>query len=120
MIWRYYCREIETDLLRYYQVDVRDWYAGTLDSRRLLLLIEGLPPESLFNTWAMRGGDWTEDQYVQARIVNELALSRADGKGYMPTLLKSPLQIANDEADDNYRRVRHEETLKELSGKEVI
>lgn len=118
LVWRFYSREIEADLLRYYRIDIRDWYRGDLDSRRLLLLLEELPPDSSFQTWAMRGGDWSEDQYVQARILNEVALSRADGKGYMPTLLKSPLQIADEESTDSYRRMRHEETLRQLSGKE--
>lgn len=90
-----------------------------MDSRRLLLLLESLPEESLFKTWAIRGGDWTDAQYVQARIVNEIALSRADGKGYMPNLLKSPAQIADEQATDAWRRARHDETLKQLRGEAV-
>jgi hypothetical protein len=117
-IWCVYCREIEADLLRFYNQDIRDWYLGSIDSRRLLTLLDGLPEESSFKKWAIRGGDWTEDQYVQARLVNEVALSRADGKGYMPELLKSPMQIAADDTADEYRNRRHQDALRELRGEE--
>lgn len=116
LIWRWFAREIEADLLRFYRVDVRDWFTEKMDSRRLLALLDGLPDESSFKTWAVRGGDWTAEQYVQARLVNEVALSRADGKGYTPNLLKSPMQIAGDRAADQYRAKRHAENLQQLKG----
>lgn len=115
-IWRWFSREIEADLLRFYRVDVRDWYCGAMDSRRFLTLLDGLPEESLFSKWALRRGDWTEREYVAARQVNEVALSRADGKGYMPQLVKSPMQMAADEAETDYRRQRHHDTLRQLRG----
>ena len=117
-IWLWFSREIESDLLRFYSVDVRDWFSGVMDSRRLISLLDGLPDESMFKTWAVRGGDWSEDQYVQARLVNEVALSRADGKGYMPSMLKSPMQIAVENSEDEYRSRRHNDALNELRGKE--
>lgn len=113
-----FSREIEADLLRFYRLDIRDWFTGDLDSRRLIALLDGLPDESSFKTWAIRGGDWSDDQYVQARLVNEMALSRADGKGYMPSMLKSPMQIAQETAEDEYRSKRHHDTLRELQRKE--
>lgn len=90
-----------------------------MDSGRLLRLLDGLPDESLFKTWALRGGDWSNDQYTQARMINELALSRADGKGYMPNLMKSPMQIEAEDYADSYRDRRHDETLKQLQGEVV-
>lgn len=116
LIWRWFSREIEADFLRFYRVDVRDWYSGAMDSRRFLTLLDGLPDESAFKTWAERRGDWTEDQYVAARQVNETALSRADGKGYMPQLVKSPRQMADDQAEASYRSRRHNENLRQLRG----
>lgn len=116
LIWRWFAREIEADLLRYYRIDIRDWFTGDMDSRRLLSLLDGLPDESTFKTWAVRGGDWTSAQYVQARMVNELALARADGKGYSPNLVKSPVQIADEQAETDYRGRRHAETLQQLQG----
>lgn len=104
--------------MRFYQVDIRDWFTGVMDSRRFIALLDGLPDESAFKTWAIRGGDWSEDQYVQARLVNEMALSRADGKGYMPSMLKSPMQLAEENAADEYRAKRHHDTLRELRGEE--
>lgn len=87
-----------------------------MPSRRLMTLLDGLPEQSLFKTWAHRGGDWSEEQYLTARLINEVALSRADGKGYMPTLVQSPWQIADDEATDEFRRTRHADNLKQLRG----
>jgi hypothetical protein len=113
-----FSREIESDFLRFYRVDVRDWFTGVMDSRRFISLLDGLPDESSFKTWAVRGGDWTEDQYVFARLVNEVALSRADGKGYMPSMLKSPMQIVVENAEDEYRTKRHNDALRELRGEE--
>lgn len=87
-----------------------------MDSRRFLTLIDALPDESMFKTWAVRGGDWNSDQYIAARTVNEIALSRADGKGYMPQLIRSPLQMAEEEAADKYRASRHDDNLRQLRG----
>jgi len=117
-VWLYFSREIEADLLRFYHLDVRDWFSGVMDSRRLISLLDGLPDESSFKTWAIRGGDWTDDQYVAARLVNEVALSRADGKGYMPSMLKSPMQIVVENSEDEYRSKRHHDALRELRGEE--
>jgi len=89
-----------------------------MDSRLLISLLDGLPDESMFKTWAIRGGDWSENQYVQARLVNEVALSRADGKGYVPAMLKSPMQIVVENSEDDYRNRRHADALNELRGKE--
>lgn len=89
-----------------------------MDSRRLLVLLDGLDDESNFKTWALRGGDWTNAQYAQARLVNEAALARADGRGYMPELMRSPRQLADEHTAERYRRRQHEKTLRELSGEE--
>lgn len=88
-----------------------------MSSRQLLTLLDGLPDESTFKTWALRGGDWHEGQYMQARMINEISLSRADGKGYMPQLMKSPFQIAAEQAEDDYRVSRHAENMKQLQGR---
>lgn len=117
-MWRWYAREIEADLARFYRIDIRDWFDGSMESRRLLTLLDGLPDDSSFHRWAIRGGDWSHAEYVSARLVNEMALARADGKGYTPNLLRSPIQVADDNAQVVFRRRRHDETLKELTGKE--
>lgn len=115
-LWRLFSRELEADFQRFYHLDIREWYTGAMDSRRFLALVDGLPAESNFSRWAIRRGDWTEDQYITARGVNETALARADGKGYNPQLVKSPLQLDADAAEDAYRRRRHDETMRQLKG----
>ena len=87
-----------------------------MDSRRFLALLDGLPDTSQFHKWATRRGDWSEAEYIAARGVNEVALSRADGKGYMPELVKSPAQLAADQASSEYRHDRHNENLTQLRG----
>lgn len=70
-----------------------------------------MPDEGRLKT-ALREGDWTEAQYIQARIANELMLSRADfivahGGKSDPKLLLSPAQrIADEEELQAARDVR--------------
>ena len=90
-----------------------------MDSDEFLMLVDGLPAESLFKTWCERGGDWTDDQYVAARTANELALSRADGKGYMPDLLESPAQLQAELDRDIEMAAKRRQGLAELHGKAV-
>ena len=47
---------MEADLQRYYRVDLRDLWRGGLTLRRLRVLLDGLPPDSLWWT-AMRQRD---------------------------------------------------------------
>lgn len=66
-------------------VDIADWLQGTRDehgrlklsSRRLLVILEKLPDESEFKTWAQRAGDWTEAMMIAAETHKEIALNRA-------------------------------------------
>ncbi|MFA4047931.1 hypothetical protein [Mycobacteroides chelonae] len=88
-----------------------------MSSRELLIFLDGLPDTSSFKTWCYRGGDWTADQKIQQRIANELALSRADGHGYMPDLVKSPGEIDSEIAHLDWQKRRHDEVLAQLQGK---
>ncbi|MEC4837526.1 hypothetical protein R2362_23890 [Mycobacteroides chelonae] len=87
-----------------------------MSSRELLIFLDGLPDTSSFKTWCYRGGDWTADQKIQQRIANELALSRADGHGYMPDLVKSPGEIDSEIAHLDWQKRRHDEVLAQLRG----
>ena len=96
-VWRLYPGEIESDLSRYHHLDIKEWHQGRMSSRRLLTLIRFLPDESATKT-AARLGDWTEGRYLDASVVNELRLMRADlaaifaGGGDEPDLFRSPYQ----------------------------
>lgn len=74
-----------------------------------------LPDRSSFNT-ALRGGDWSLQEYRDARIVNEIAASRADGRGYVPDFLRSPLELNAEREHDNWQISRHRQGLAELRG----
>lgn len=87
-----------------------------MSSRELLELIEFLPDKSAYKT-ARRGGDWSDAEYREARLVNEMALSRADNAGYMPELVQSPLEKHAENAVDSYRVQKHAENLARLQGK---
>ncbi len=117
MLWRWHSRELGADFQRFYNRPVSEWLRGDMDSAEFLMLAEGLPDVSLFKTWAARGGDWTDDQYVAARAANELMLSRADGKGYMPELIQSPAQLQAEADASVVRDERHRQGMAELTGK---
>ncbi|MBO0879857.1 MAG: hypothetical protein J2P17_05720 [Mycobacterium sp.] len=99
--------QLEADLAREYPgTDIRDWIRwvfrgeGTLTSRRMHNLILGLTDRSETKK-ALRDGDWCEEQYIHARIANELMYSRADfaaayGGRMDPHPFKSPKQLAED------------------------
>ena len=116
--WRWYSREIGADLARFYPGrSIYEWLRGEMDSTELLMLIDGLPDESQFKTWAERGGDWSEAQYIAARTANELALARADGAGYTPELIRSPAQKQAEFDKDRLAHMRRQQGMAELTGK---
>jgi hypothetical protein len=73
-----------------------------MSSRRLLALIQALPHDSAFQR-ARREGDWSHDEYVQAAVVNELRLLRADQAAIHANhrmdidMVKSPHQTKQDD-----------------------
>ena len=104
---RFFPHEIEADLAAVYNVDIADWHCGVLSSRRLLVLLEGLPDDARFNV-ARRDGDWSDEQYLQASLINEVRLLRVDqaalkGHKMEATLLESPAQreAAAEKAAEN-------------------
>jgi hypothetical protein len=74
-----------------------------------------LPAKSALNT-ALRGGDWSAEEYREARVINELASSRADGRGYTPDLVMSPAEIAAEKAHQQWQKDRHDDVLAQLRG----
>lgn len=115
--WRWYAREIESDLSLYHRRSIKEWLRGdTMDSRELLVLLDGLPDKSMFKKWAHRGGDWSNEEYRQARLINETALARADGYGYSPELVLSPAEHAAEHAHEAWQKKRHDDNLAQLRG----
>lgn len=78
-----------------------------MSSRELLVLIRFSFPEDSATKTAMPDGiknllgtgDWPMALKVQARIANEMALSRADGGNYMPDMILSPVERAKWDAE---------------------
>ncbi|AER47882.1 tail assembly chaperone [Mycobacterium phage Courthouse] len=46
--WMVFPREIECDLSLYHNHDIGEWYRGELSSRKLLILLDGLPEDSWY------------------------------------------------------------------------
>ncbi|WP_236745630.1 hypothetical protein [Mycobacteroides abscessus] len=115
--WPMYSREIASDLSLYHHRSITEWLKGDMSSAELLIFLDGLPDASSFKTWCYRGGDWTDDLKIKARMVNELALARADGRGYVPELVKTPLEFAAEIAHLDWQQRRHDEVLAALQGK---
>lgn len=87
-----------------------------MSSGELLDLLEFLPDESATKT-AERFGDWTEDQYRMARLINEVSLMRYEqAGGQKPTLLTSPGQDFMKREKDEWRLRRHAEISAQLHG----
>ncbi|MDF3280925.1 hypothetical protein [Gordonia sp. N1V] len=73
----------------------------------------------------MRDGDWTHDQYVTARLANELMLLRGDhaaanGATMKPKLLESPAQLAEREEQRHLQESLHNFLHDQMTGKLVL
>lgn len=125
---RYFCEEVEADLLER-GIDIHDWWTRArgsdgrlkLSSRRLLIFAMRLPECSAFkDEWRQ---DWPSDMYVKAATLNEIRALRADmavfnGREYQePSYLKSPRQVESDEAADALRDSIREGIRKQLYSK---
>jgi hypothetical protein len=77
-IWRQFPRQIASDL-RPLGLHIKHWLRGTqgadgdliLSSYELLEILEFLPDDSAFKTWAERGGRWVDWKRMLAESVNE-------------------------------------------------
>lgn len=83
------------------------------DGREWLVAADFLPERSAFNT-ALRGGDWSPEEYRQARLINEMATAYAYGRGYEMEL--SPAQEAAEKAHEEWQIDTHGNTLAQLRG----
>ncbi len=114
--WRKYPTEIAYDLSVVHHRHIGEWHRGEMSSRELIELIEPLPCCTSAFKIALRGGDWCIHEYTAARAANEAALARADGRGYMPELIKSPAQ-EHEEADrQSMRRKAYERSQAVMRG----
>lgn len=75
VVWRQHPTEIE-DLLLDKGLDIKDWHAGQMSSRRLLVLCRHAPEEGPYKT-ALRNGDYPEWVQMLKEIHKEVALNRA-------------------------------------------
>lgn len=87
-----------------------------MSSAELLDLLEFLPDDSATKT-AERAGDWTPEQYRQARIINEIASMRYEQSGgHKPQFELSPGQQFLKREKDDWRAKRHAEISAQLHG----
>jgi hypothetical protein len=59
-------------------LDVDEYGSPRLSSRRLLVLLEGLPDTSWFKTVAERDGDWTDAMKVAAETYAEITKATSE------------------------------------------
>ena len=119
---RQFPREIEADLL-FRGIDIADWHQGRMSSRRLMCLIDALPDDSAY--WKeRRDGDWSATEYINAAIVNELRLLRADQAAIHTeekmdiNLVESPSQRKQDEQLAERSRQARSRIMSELHGQQ--
>lgn len=67
-VWRQWPNEIEASIrAEYPNDDIMDWHRGTMSSRRLLVLLEGLSDRSPYKR-AMSPTGWPEDVEIMAKL----------------------------------------------------
>lgn len=88
-----------------------------MSSSELLDLLEFLPDSAATKT-AERAGDWSQEQYRQARVVNEIALMRYEhAGGRKPNLEMSPGELWLKREKDQWRADRHAAVSAQLHGR---
>ncbi len=66
---------MEADLLRYYRVDLLDYYRGKLSARRLRVLISHLPRQAaLVRELHQEDSEWGLTEHLLAAVVDHLAV----------------------------------------------
>lgn len=85
---------MEADLLRFYRIDLLDFYRGTLSGRRLEILIRYLPITSALVT-ALNGGrtQWTTTDHLLADLWALTARTNCP-KGSLPDDFDHPTRAA--------------------------
>jgi hypothetical protein len=119
---RQFPREIEGDLLLR-GIDIADWHQGKMSSRRLLVLVEtiALNEDSAFCR-ERRDQDWSERDYFNATLVNEIKLLRAEQAAIHAqydmkvNLFESPMERVVTE-QDNERVAQLRQHVKEQMNK---
>lgn len=108
-------------------IDIADWHTfrhkrglPVLSSRRLLHILAGLDADSNYKRVA-RDGDYSDGEYFQSGILNELRLLRTDqaainGQTMKPVLIESPRQQKASEASAKERRVVQRTISQRLRG----
>ncbi|MGH3439978.1 MAG: hypothetical protein ACRDRN_26485 [Sciscionella sp.] len=101
---RYFPEEVEAGLASYPGRDVAQWWRGEMSSRLLLVLIEGLPPDSAYQRARWTGDRWDERTHILAYIADNAAFARREQQGedstWSPTSLPRP---GDDEVRDEGR-----------------
>lgn len=122
-------KQIESDL-KFRGIHIADWHRGTLDehgipklsSRLLLVLLEGLEPEtSAFKRSAERDGDWTATQKMIQQIANEISQLRASYHAvarhhdYEPSIWLSPSEVRDMQEEEEDNSLLRDEVLNDLA-----
>lgn len=113
--------QIESDLQRYYQLDIADWHRGDMTSRRLLSLLDGLPDDSAYKTEFERDGQWPVWMQMLKQTANETTLNRAakyagGDNEYAPTVFLDPLEQRERLEEQMAEEQFHKEATSELYG----
>lgn len=80
--WRLFPREIECDLSIYHHIDIGDWHTGKISSRKILNLLDGLPPECWYKLSVVEFIQEMEDEKQDAVVsdVRSLIFAQLHGQ----------------------------------------
>lgn len=92
---------MEADLQRFYGIDYRDRWRGSLPLRRIWVLIKHLPRESAIADLQRDGQlDWS----IEAHLLDDIRITLADGKSKPHPQRPKPSPKKRDESPERRRK----------------
>lgn len=112
-----YSDAIEADFHRFYQLDLLDLYRGTLSPRKVLVLIEHLPPGAAL--WNETGGDsaWTLETHLLANVLDAVNVSNWIAAGGKQSSKPKPIARPDELLKKRKHHEAIEANLKRFKGK---
>lgn len=110
---------IEIDLQRFYHIDYRDrWREGSaLSYRRLLALLDGLPPESLFRSTVYNTPGWSQETYRLTELWESLAGQQHPERNTEQQQAEREEQAERDSERERQRAAAREHNRRVLAAK---
>lgn len=91
-------------MLRFYGIDIGDWWRGDLSSRRLLALVDSLPEDSATFRARNTGDRWTETQHMLAYLIDQVTFTRREAQSSESTWSPKPFPRPDDGEEEQEKQ----------------